>query len=486
MLDNKEVNETVTKWKRINMRNVDDLLGVEFIHDLYNRHEPKINSIRFRHTITVWKDGIVNSYAPVDEWERLGELLGYQYYALNTFIVEQTKNLYHRKREHFHEFMRQLEKTEFATLLNDDLAALLINFQSIVLGELYVLNFVQIEHGLNTAVKQIINEINSDKSGAENIFVQLIQTEIPTASQKERRKLYLLAQKWRLLKKISLYKKDKAEKDVRRHSEKYGHLYSAYGESPRSFEDFWTTFQDYLQNKQSPPKKILFPKLLTHGAKKILKELGNEKLNVLIPLLVQGGVFRDTNKALLGLSIKYRFLVLDEIARRGIETRDNLKWYLLSEITALLRDSKKLSMDEIETRKNNGVVVTRYEDFRVYTEGMLPVAERKEGKKILRGQCASPGICIGECKIVFTKEDADKVQQGDIMVAIGTDFDLIEAMYRSAAVVTEEGGILSHASVVCRELNKPCCIGVKDATRLLQDNQKVRVNATQGEILLLE
>lgn len=67
MLDDKEINKISTKWKRINMRNVDDLLGVEFIHDLYNRHEPKINSIRFRHTITIWKDGIANSYAPLHE-----------------------------------------------------------------------------------------------------------------------------------------------------------------------------------------------------------------------------------------------------------------------------------------------------------------------------------------------------------------------------------------------------------------------------------
>ncbi len=71
------------------------------------------------------------------------------------------------------------------------------------------------------------------------------------------------------------------------------------------------------------------------------------------------------------------------------------------------------------------------------------------------------------------------------MIAIGTDFDLIEAMYRSAAVITEEGGILSHASVVCRELGKPCCIGVKDATRLLRDGQRIRADATHGTITFI-
>lgn len=156
-----------------------------------------------------------------------------------------------------------MQKTDFLSLSNNDLAALLINFQSIVLGELYILNFVQIEHGLTTAVKRIIDEIKSERLDAKNIFVKLIQTEIPMSSQKERRKLYFLAKKWKLLKKISLYRKDKAEKDVRKHCERYGYLFSAYGTSPRIFEDFWATFQDYLQDKQSSPQKIIFPRLLT-------------------------------------------------------------------------------------------------------------------------------------------------------------------------------------------------------------------------------
>jgi hypothetical protein len=82
------------QWKLINMRNVDDLLGVEFIHDLYNRHEPKINSIRFRHTITSWKDGVVKSYEPLSEWNKLGELLSMKFYNLDESTIYYTKKLY--------------------------------------------------------------------------------------------------------------------------------------------------------------------------------------------------------------------------------------------------------------------------------------------------------------------------------------------------------------------------------------------------------
>jgi len=233
MLDSQEISRSPSEWKRINMRSVDDLLGLEFIHDLYNRHDPRINSVRFRHTITIWKNGIVNSYAPVREWERLRDLVGAQYYTLNSHVIEQAKKLYRRKRKHFHSFMQRLQKTDLASLSNSDLALLLINFQSVVLGELYVLNFVQIEHGLNSAARQVISEIFSEKTKAEEAFVKLIQTEVPTASQKERRKLQMIAKKWKLLKTLSLYKKEKAHENVRKHWERHSHLYSAYGELPK-------------------------------------------------------------------------------------------------------------------------------------------------------------------------------------------------------------------------------------------------------------
>jgi len=471
------------------MRNVDDLLGVEFVHDLYNRHEPRINSIRFRHTKTVWKDGILNSYAPVEEWENLGSLLGDQYYTLDHTTIAYTRTLYQRKRESFHQFIKLCKKTDLPSLSNTALASLLINFQSIVLGELYVLNFVQVEHGLNTAVKRILHEIVPDASEVEPTFSRLIQTEIPTASQIEQIALYRLAQRLRIQKLFSRGSHKPGAAALHRHFEKYRHLYSAYGELPKDYSYFEQGLQLYLSNQQTRPSVSPRPQLLTQTSRRELRKLHDARLNILVPLLVHGGGFRDTNKALLGQSVKYRFALLDEIARRKLESRDNLRFYLLSEICALLRDSQKLPGKEIAIRKENGVTITRYEDFSTTPDTAEPekqkLPELQPASK-LNGMCASPGICEGMCKVVLSKKDIDKVQQGDIMVAIGTDFDVIEAMYRAGAVITEEGGILSHASVVCRELKKPCCIGVKDATQLLSKNQRVRLDANTGTITILD
>ena len=48
------------------------------------------------------------------------------------------------------------------------------------------------------------------------------------------------------------------------------------------------------------------------------------------------------------------------------------------------------------------------------------------------------------------------------MVTAGVDPDIMDAMYRSAAIITEGGGILNHAAIVCREMKKPCCANVRE------------------------
>lgn len=104
---------------------------------------------------------------------------------------------------------------------------------------------------------------------------------------------------------------------------------------------------------------------------------------------------------------------------------------------------------------------------------------------VLAGECASVGTYEGVVRVVRDSSDNDRMNLGDVMVAPGTDFDLINAMQRAGAIITEEGGILSHAAVISRELDIPCLIGIEKATELLEDGQRVRVDADGGEITVL-
>lgn len=485
MLEDQRQNPEEFKWKRINMRKVEHLLGVEFIHDLYNRHEPGINSVRFRHTKTTWKNGIVNSYAPAHEWKYLGNLLGSRYYRLDTLTIRNTRRLYKNPRTDYWALRNYLSKTDLSTTANEELLTHLLSIQSIMLGNLYIVNFVQIEHALNWAIHKILQENLKSAENVRDIFPKLIQTDIPTHSQQEKRSLGWIVGKWIILKHLHLYNEESAKKDIQKHTDKYQYMFTAYGEKPKSFEDFWLSFTVFMKEPDRLPSMIPGHRVLSRSATKELAKIKDQKLKLLVKLLVQGGIYRDTTKALLGIGLQHRFNILNEIARREIETEENLKYYLLSDIAPLLLEGKKLDPAVIEKRKNEGVTLYRYEYVESGHETATNMGKSEHTSRTFEGVCASVGEVRGTVKVVFGKEDVPKVKNGDIMVAIGTDFDVLDAMHRSAAVITEEGGILSHASVVCREMHKPCVIGVVGATTQLSDGNEVHVRAGDGKIEII-
>ena len=100
----------------------------------------------------------------------------------------------------------------------------------------------------------------------------------------------------------------------------------------------------------------------------------------------------------------------------------------------------------------------------------------------LRGQTGCVGRATGIVRIVIRPGDMAKMRQGDILVSIATDPDIVPAMKRAAAIVTEQGGVTSHAAIVSRELGIPCVIGTKIATKVLKDGDRVEVDATKGVV----
>jgi pyruvate,water dikinase len=73
-----------------------------------------------------------------------------------------------------------------------------------------------------------------------------------------------------------------------------------------------------------------------------------------------------------------------------------------------------------------------------------------------------------------------KVKMGDIIVSPMTTPNYITAMRRAGAFVTDEGGVLCHAAIISREMNKPCVVGTKYATKVFKDGDIVEVNGEPG------
>ncbi|MFR8505587.1 MAG: phosphoenolpyruvate synthase [Peptoniphilus sp.] len=108
--------------------------------------------------------------------------------------------------------------------------------------------------------------------------------------------------------------------------------------------------------------------------------------------------------------------------------------------------------------------------------------EKKEEKLVTlcKGLPASPGIGRGKVKLIKDISEINLVEEGDVLVTAMTNPDMVPAMRKCAGVVTDEGGRTCHAAIVSRELQIPCIVGAKNATKSLKTGDTVTVDAVRG------
>ncbi|ELY88935.1 phosphoenolpyruvate synthase [Natrialba taiwanensis] len=110
-------------------------------------------------------------------------------------------------------------------------------------------------------------------------------------------------------------------------------------------------------------------------------------------------------------------------------------------------------------------------------------ADAGTGDVIVDGLGSSPGTVSGAARIVTKLDDLDKVSDGDIIVTEMTMPDMVPAMKRAAGIVTDEGGMTSHAAIVSRELGVPAVVGTTNATTVLEDGRVITLDGDKGAIL---
>ncbi len=162
---------------------------------------------------------------------------------------------------------------------------------------------------------------------------------------------------------------------------------------------------------------------------------------------------------------------IKEVAKVGIEVEDHygfpqdIEWAIEGDDVYVLQARPVTTLPEEERAEETA-------------EG----EEELEGKVLVRGLGASPGIGVGPVKIVEGPEDIDKVEEGDVLVTKMTTPDMVPAMRKAAAIVTDEGGITCHAAIVSRELGVPCVVGTGNATEVLKEGMIVTVDGEKGVV----
>jgi phosphoenolpyruvate synthase/pyruvate phosphate dikinase len=115
-----------------------------------------------------------------------------------------------------------------------------------------------------------------------------------------------------------------------------------------------------------------------------------------------------------------------------------------------------------------------YEDMVVQTGS--------KGSGIVKGQVGSPGKVTGPVQVVDPADISADFPAGAVLVCAVTTPDYVPLMQKAIAIVTDQGGILSHAAIVARELKKPCIVGTGNATQILKNGQNISVDADLGTV----
>jgi pyruvate,water dikinase len=177
------------------------------------------------------------------------------------------------------------------------------------------------------------------------------------------------------------------------------------------------------------------------------------------------------------------------LVAEGVLTGTDDIWFLPIDSIASALDGYITRTDlRAEVERNR----TYYDSFRHYTPPNeigqrfdRPATGAPAWADGLVGVGASPGVVEGTARVIAGLDDIDRLQPGDILVTRYTDTGWTGKFALISGIVTEYGGVLAHAAIVSREYGIPCIVACHDAMAHIADGQRVRIDGTTGEVVVL-
>jgi phosphoenolpyruvate synthase/pyruvate phosphate dikinase len=120
-----------------------------------------------------------------------------------------------------------------------------------------------------------------------------------------------------------------------------------------------------------------------------------------------------------------------------------------------------------------------------YFQNFANVINSAGDREVFRGLGVSGGRAEGKVRIIHDPSQDKGLEPGEILVAKTTDPGWTPLFMVAGGLILEKGGLLSHGAIVAREFGIPAVVGVEEATRLFADEQRVAVDGTLGEVVIL-
>ncbi|MEK6889607.1 MAG: PEP-utilizing enzyme [Nanoarchaeota archaeon] len=189
--------------------------------------------------------------------------------------------------------------------------------------------------------------------------------------------------------------------------------------------------------------------------------------------------------------------VIEFVASFTKVSRDKLMLCSTDEIMDLVKKDK-LNTKEIDKRKDsyfiysekNKIVMLSGENAKMAINKFVKISLSKE----IKGKTAQIGVVRAFAKVIKVNiknydkmsEVVDEMKKGEVLVAETTEPSIILACQKASAIVTNQGGMMSHAAIVARELKIPCIVGTNNATEMINDGDFIEVDADKGIVKIIE
>lgn len=347
-------------------------------------------------------------------------------------------------------------------------------------------------NNLTDKLKQYLYSVCPSKTAAEAAFILFTTPTSKTIVAREQEELLAIVQRFR-----GAFNKSSPAlvAALKRHRQRWVHLSYIYAGNTQPFG-----IDDYLKQLRTLAKTGVNPSTSLAKAARQLQQTARKQRRLYRQLRV-APVYRRLFRVSAAFAVTKLFrrhgqlftlyqlhqTLLPVIAGRLQLTRYQVQFMLKDEVRQGLLLGR-VNRRELKERLRRCVVYGERDVEVVFTRKaanrLIRQLRQSTGVTVneLHGQTANPGTAKGRVKIIIRAKDMAKMQRGDILVSIATDPDIVPAMKLAAAIVTEQGGITSHAAIVSRELGIPCVIGTKVATQLLKDGDRVEVDATRGVV----
>ncbi len=178
----------------------------------------------------------------------------------------------------------------------------------------------------------------------------------------------------------------------------------------------------------------------------------------------------------------------EQLVQAGvIQEKEDIYYLTFEELHEVVR-TNQLDYQIIGKRKDEYKIYEKLTPPRVITsDGEIITGAYKRDNipaGAIVGLAVSSGVTEGRARVILNMKDAD-LEDGDILVTTFTDPSWTPLFVSIKGLVTEVGGLMTHGAVIAREYGLPAVVGVENATKLIQDGQRIRVHGTDGYVEIL-